>query len=151
MPGWYTVAGGEFYFVAKTGSGENLYRVDTSGDSPSPVKVHDANGISPDHLIALDGEVYFDARVGSDSDEELWRTDGPDAITRVAEINTDTGSSGSAEIIAPEVLDGELLFSATDGDTGRELWKHDPADGTEQVKDINDGGDSSPLDLFAIE
>src|SRR5262249_17841682 len=71
--------------------------------------------------------------------QELWRTDGTAANTRLVK-DILAGASGSA--ISGLSTDGtSLLFSANDGVLGAELWGSDgTAAGTKPVKDINATG-----------
>ena len=86
-------------------------------------------------LAKLDGAAYFSAGGGGGpTGEELWRTDGTGAGTRlVKDIYPGTEGSWPAEIT---VLGGKLLFRATDGGPyDYALWESDgTAAGTKLVQ-----------------
>ena len=144
------VIGGDFFFTASTVSGENygfsLWKTDGTPAGTVLVKSEVINGESggfdPDNLINLNPTtVVFEAN--GPAGVELWKTDGTTAGTvQVADINTGEASSSPDDLV---VLNGEVYFSATSGDTGggpfdRELWKSDgTAAGTTEVKQIFTG------------
>ncbi len=70
--------------------------------------------------------------------QELWRTDGTPAGTRlVKDINPGPASSNAT---SATLLGGVLYFIATDGTNGTELWRSDGTSaGTHIVADINPG------------
>ena len=70
--------------------------------------------------------------------QELWRTDGTPAGTRlVKDINPGPASSNAT---SATLLGGVLYFIATDGTNGMELWRSDGSSaGTHIVADINPG------------
>lgn len=143
MPRGYVEVGGLLLFWATTpATGVNLWRTD--GTEANTALVRQINpgftsGISPDFLVALGDEVYFQAFNGTAW--SLFKSDGTfDGTVEVKAIK----ASGSANIYYPTPFNGELYFFADDGSTGSELWKTDgTADGTVQVKDINSGANGS--------
>lgn len=148
-----TVADGTLYFVAQDDNfNEDLYRLDTAAAATAVVQVNtNSSDILPSALTALNGDVYFSARVeGGQFNDELWRTDGlGGGITKVAEINPGDDGSQPRGMIEN---DGTLFFGANDGATGTELWRSDgTTDGTVRVKDINPSDDSDPTPLFATQ
>jgi ELWxxDGT repeat protein len=95
--------------------------------------------------IAMEKVLYYAFDDGVHG-TELWRSDGSDTGTwMVADINQGEKGSNPTEMF---VLDGDLYFAATDGNTagdhGVELWKSDGTEaGTSMVADINPGKASS--------
>ena len=103
-------------------------------------------------LAKLDGAAYFSAGGGGGpTGEELWRTDGTGAGTRlVKDIYPGTEGSWPAEIT---VLGGKLLFRATDGGPyDYALWESDgTAAGTKLVQDSSGGPMASlPFELTKV-
>jgi ELWxxDGT repeat protein len=100
--------------------------------------------------VLIDGVAYFR---GSDDahGQELWRTDGTAAGTRlVADIIPGPVGSMPDELV---VLNGTLFFAAYGPDfSGQELWRSDgTAAGTVLVKDIAPGSASSnPVSLTVV-
>jgi ELWxxDGT repeat protein len=157
------VIGGDFFFEATTVSGENygysLWKTDGTPAGTVVVKSEvvdgESGGLDPENLINLNPTTIVFEGDGP-AGYELWKTDGTTAGTvQVADINTGEASSDPDNLV---VLNGEVYFSATSGDTGagpfdRELWKSDgTAAGTTEVKQIftgttsyyGDGPDFSP-------
>jgi len=90
---------------------------------------------SPSNFIRYNSRVYFAAM-------ELWSTDGTAAGTsRVADIFPGSAASNPNHFV---ILNGKLLFNATDN-RGQELWMSDGTEaGTRIVADILPNASSSP-------
>jgi ELWxxDGT repeat protein len=76
-----------------------------------------------DNLICLKGMLYFtasDALRGS----ELWRSDGSQAGTEVADLLPGPAGSLPGQL---RVADGKLTFYTTAIANRRQLWQYDPA------------------------
>jgi ELWxxDGT repeat protein len=105
-------------------------------------------GSSPQGLVAAGRFAYF-AATDAAHGQELWRTDGTTAGTRLVK-DIEPGPIGSLvqQIVA---VGSEVFFSAEDGN-GLELWKSDGTDaGTQLVKDINPGAaNSGPSHMTAV-
>jgi len=101
---------------------------------------------SPDHLVDVNGTLYFVANDGTNG-VELWRSDGLTSGTvLVKDINV-LGSSSPDHLTN---VGGVLYFTANDGVNGIELWKSDgTAAGTVLVKDIVSGSGSSSAASFS--
>jgi ELWxxDGT repeat protein len=92
---------------------------------------------SPASLTPLDGLLYFLADEGSGA-LNLWRSDGTNPgtqrVTDLIDINGGTPPRFNRPLV---ILNGRLIFSGFDADTGSELWSADgTADGTTLIKDI---------------
>lgn len=87
---------------------------------------------------------YFAASNSTETDTELWRTDGtPDGTILVRDINPGPAASGP---LSAGVLDSNLYFYADDSIHGRELWISDGTrDGTRLVRDIRPGASSGSV------
>ena len=80
-----------------------------------------------EHMIAYDGDLYFQANNGQ-AGAELWRI-GPNGIPAMVE-DLAGGSAGSsphsfARTLPPPFGDGKLYFAATTPNTGEELFFYD--------------------------
>jgi len=75
----------------------------------------------------------------------LWKYDGTNAPSMVANINPGSGGSYPSDLT---VFNNELYFSAYDGTNGVELWKYDGTNAPSMVANINPGsGNSYPESL----
>src|SRR5262249_56623152 len=98
-------------------------------------------GSNPQHLTAVDDQLFFAANDGVHG-TELWKSDGTAAGTILVK-DIRPGSSGSYPYSLTAV-DGTLFFTANDGVHGTELWKSDgTTKGTALVPDIRPGSDGS--------
>ncbi len=109
-------------------------------------------GSYPQSFAECDGILYFTARdsqIYSDSNYELWKTDGTEEGTVMVKDISDSQS-----YIGYKTCFGDrLYFRANDWVHGKELWKTDGTEeGTVMVKDINNGSYSSdPSSLIIME
>lgn len=149
---------GTLFFVAYDNShGWELWKSDGTEAGTSLVKdifpgrVNDSSGSFPNssgprNLTAIGGRLYFTANNGTHG-EELWRSDGTEAGTRLVKNIT---SGAQTKFGKPVNFAGTLFFYADDGVHGAELWKSNgTAASTVMVKDINSGSGSSP-DQFLV-
>ncbi|MFL5846351.1 MAG: hypothetical protein ACJ762_16825 [Solirubrobacteraceae bacterium] len=97
-------------------------------------------------FAVLGGQALFPGRT-SETNSELWTTDGTDGGTHlVSEIRP--GAQGS-DIVKLETFNGTTYFRADDGTTGDELWASDgTTDGTRQVADIEPGAEGSNASIL---
>ena len=100
-------------------------------------------------LVVMGGVSYFVANDGIHGNE-LWRSDGTDAGTKMLkDINTTPLSSSNPANLT--VIANTLYFSADNGIHGVELWKSDGTEGnTMLVMDIVAGVGSSNPSTFAV-
>lgn len=110
-------------------------------------------GSAPHGFAVSAGVAYFAADDGA-AGNELWRTDGSSAGTRlVLDLRPGEASSLPAAPARLEAIPfaGGFLFAADDGARGVELWRTDgTAEGTRLVRDLEPGsGSSSPRRLTA--
>jgi len=152
-PDWLTNVNGTLFFKADDGThGSELWKSD--GTEAGTVMVKDvivpdlpSFGIDPGWLTNVNDVLFFSAKKEGWSGDELWRSDGTAAGTRlIKDINP--GSDGSTPMYL-KAIGSLLFFSADDGTHGKELWKSDGTEaGTELVKDIwFDSVDSEPKEI----
>ena len=124
--------------AATTGSG--------SRTEPRPGRRSSRQGVDGTYSENVGGTLFFNSDDDAEHGEELWKTDGTKAGTKlVKDINTTVPGANSF----PENLTAvghTLFFQATDGTHGVELWKSNGTEaGTRMVKDI-DPNASDPSD-----
>ncbi len=158
-PGLLTEFNGELYFVADDGvHGEELWKSDGTESGTQMVRdINPGEGYQypygdgplqsfPRDLIEFNGMLLFSAEDAVNG-AELWRTDGTAEGTMMVtdiyqgtftdSMGTYPNSSNPAELAE---FNGNVYFSADDGETGRELWKTDgTAEGTMRVSDLYTG------------
>ena len=83
----------------------------------------------------FNNELYFRAYDISNG-HELWKYDGTNAPSMVADIFPGSGNSDIGDLT---VFNNELYFRADDGTNGDELWKYDGTNAPSMVADINSG------------
>jgi ELWxxDGT repeat protein len=112
--------------------------------SSSLTKIGDSSGECAS--VRLGGALYFSG--GTDSDIELWRTDGTAAGTvRVKDLNSGYWGSNPRRFYA---VGSTAYFAASEDAGGEELWRTDGTEaGTYRVKDIYAGISSSSPSSFA--
>ena len=102
----------------------------------------------PTEFAPVGDTIYFTTHTSS-TGEELWRSDGTDAGTRLVK-DIARGEYPSFPIELTDV-NGTLFFAANDGSYGHELWRSDgTAEGTALVKDIWPGADGSEPAHFTV-
>ena len=100
-----------------------------------------SGGSNPESLTVFNNELYFRAYDATNG-EELWKYDGTNAPSMVANINPGSGDSYPSGLT---VFNNELYFRASDATNGYELWKYDGTNAPSMVANINPGsGDSNP-------
>lgn len=154
-PGKLVVANGLLFFRAGNSVYENhsvLWKSDGSAEGTTELRKFLPPRVGrqvPVYLIAINGEVYFNANDGVNG-YEVWKSDGTlEGTTMVKDIHP----VSSVEMIpsypyGPDgftVFNDALYFNGNDGVNGTELWKTDGTpEGTIMVKDINPTNDSRP-------
>ncbi len=137
------------YSTDGTASGTRLLRQFVS--TITGCVIEGCSGWPPGDFLSFGGLTYFIASDGV-SGLELWRTDGTSQGTSlVKDICPDNCSAfvfsdGSAALDTPllQVVNGRLVFFASDGVHGMELWTSDGTEsGTRLVKDIFPGPSNS--------
>jgi ELWxxDGT repeat protein len=131
-PKFLTPSNGLLFFVADDGDEDELWVADPAAGTARMVKdVNPGFFNSYDSVIAgglfdVDGTLFFIANDGVHG-QELWRTDGTAAGTRLVK-DIRPGPEGS-EPVPMAASGGLLLLSANDGSHGQEPWI---SDGTEE-------------------
>ena len=149
----FTLMNGELFFsgrLANSGDFE-LWKTDGTAAGTQLVKDLDTISSSPEHLFAINNELYFTASTSAHG-RELWKSDGTEAGTAiVADIFSGTKSGLQEPGFC--ILNDELYFRANNGASGPELWKTDGTQaGTEMVKDVFAGElGSFPSEMYAID
>jgi ELWxxDGT repeat protein len=126
--------------------------------TPAPQLLKDINTTPLDSSPVLGAKLgrftYFTA-IDPTHGEELWRTDGTEAGTKLVKdvasgaVGPGSGQPADSNIRDMIVWNGALYFSAEDSAHGRELWRSDGTrDGTKLLKDVEKGaGSSTTADL----
>lgn len=156
-PSKFTVSGGKLYFVATTAaSGQELWVSD--GTSGGTVLVREigttTTGSSPSNLTDVGGVLFFSATTSANGNE-LWKsTDGTSAnTTLVRDICTSPGASTGSSPSNFAVVNGMLVFSATNGASvnGVEPWVSDGTSaGTTMLMNIAPTTASSSPSNFTV-
>jgi ELWxxDGT repeat protein len=104
--------------------------------SPQLIKDINPTGSSnPSQMTVVGSTLYFAANDGVHGNE-LWKSDGTAAGTKMVKNIRPLGKSSNPENLVN--VNGTLFFTANDGTHGRELWKSNgTAAGTRMVKDLN--------------
>ena len=123
------VHNGVLYFRANDGvTGEELWRSDGTAGGTYLLKEIAAGsaGSSVGEFASSGSYLYFTANTGT----QLWRSDG---------TTSGTQSIGSFQIVRNLCgVNGQLVFSADNSNSGEELWKHNPVTGnTTLLMDLN--------------
>jgi ELWxxDGT repeat protein len=152
-PASLTNVNGTLFFTADDdGSGhKDLWKTD--GTDAGTQKVKDLDNASGTPLVAVDGTLFFTAKL-TGYGRELWKSDGTtNGTVMVKDIRVGNGD-GFVETAASHFasINGFLYFVADDGTSGKELWKSDGTDaGTVMVKDIWSGTNfSTPDNLINV-
>ena len=97
-------------------------------------------GSYPEGGVKLGSSFIFTAS-DVDGDRELYITDGtPASTTKITDIN----STGDADALLFDSINGKVVFTANDGTNGNELWATDgTSGGTVMIKDFSLGALSS--------
>ncbi|WP_019505636.1 ELWxxDGT repeat protein [Pleurocapsa sp. PCC 7319] len=101
---------------------------------------------SPDNLTEFNGQLYFTAHDGEHGNE-LWVSDGTTEGTQLlVDIRPGSNDYGYNYSSSPDNLtefNGQLYFTADDGENGNELWVSDgTTEGTQLLVDIRPGSSS---------
>ncbi len=118
------VLGGKLLFQATDDSGvAGLWSTDGTASGTTELQVLDQSvnlfeyySASP-NTVVNDGIIYFEANDGLDG-TVLWQSDGTPAGTFLVDVNDPGATSGPAPLA---VVNGKVVFMATDGSYGTEL------------------------------
>jgi hypothetical protein len=114
-----------------------LLAVAPAASAAGPTLVRDINltgSSNPSHMTAVGSTLFFAANDGVHGNE-LWKSDGTYAGTKMVKNIRPLGKSSDPENLVN--VNGTLFFTATDGQHGRELWKSNGTKaGTKMIKDI---------------
>lgn len=115
-----------------------------TGAASGPVLLKDINpsgSSNPSQMTVVGSTLFFAANDGVHGNE-LWKSDGTAAGTKMVKNIRPYGKSSDPENLVN--VNGTLFFTAIDGVHGRELWKSDGTKaGTVLVKDLNTGKKNS--------
>lgn len=149
---------GTLFFIADDGEhGEEIWKSD--GTEAGTVLLRDifpgkGNGYSAKNYLKIKFTILNDLLlfVADDGEhgKELWKTDGTEAGTvMVKDIFPGNGSSEPDLRSESNVINGNIIFVADDGEHGRELWKTDGTEaGTFLLKDFVPGSESTFLSII---
>ncbi len=142
--------GGTTYFAAA----QTLGDIEPWGANETETfKLKEINPTGPSTPLGREvsnGVAFFTANDGEHG-QELWRSTGTEASTRMVK---DINPSGPAFVgLFPELTDvnGTLFFSADDGAHGTELWQSNGhEEDTQMTADLNSTGASTPRMLTSV-
>jgi ELWxxDGT repeat protein len=150
------VTGRVFFYANTANQGQELFVSDGTNAGTRQVADINAGGVSslptstagrPNLTANVNGVFYWPANNGTVG-EELWRSDGTLAGTRlVRDINTGSTSAGS-NIQWMANVNGRLFFNAFQSTTASELWVTDGSTGGTRIFDIDPGGLTSDPDYI---
>lgn len=144
FPVYFTVMGGDLFFVATADGLPQWYRL--QGGAPvvaSALSVYAVANIT--NFATASDRIYFFHNEPGTSGLELYSTDGlPNGTIMVRDVNAGTGS-GVGDLSYPAVFDDRLFFAGNNPATGWELWTSDGTEeGTMLVQDLFNLGDARP-------
>jgi ELWxxDGT repeat protein len=142
-----TEVAGILYFIAEDpASGNELWRVDSSG-SVELVEINPGPGSSdPSSLTNVGGILYFVARQPTVG-QELWKVGPLGNAILVEDAAPGGGLYPGSDSSSPQDLievSGQLYFQANDGTNGRELWSVDPTGVAYLIEDAVGGNGIHP-------
>ena len=148
----FTEFNGQLFFTANDGETGNELWVSDGTESGTQLLVDIRPGSSDygyvygsyaNDFTEFNGQLFFTANDGENGNE-LWVSDGTAAGTQLL-VDIRPGSSDYGYIYGSYAynfteFDGQLFFTANNGETGNELWVSDgTAAGTQLLVDINPG------------
>ncbi|MEP2669781.1 MAG: ELWxxDGT repeat protein [Cyclobacteriaceae bacterium] len=147
-----TVFNGELYFVGNAGSGVELLKTDGTELGTTIVKdIEPGTGSSTPFGLTVSGDYLYFVATTTTHGQELWRTDGTEAGTILIKdlVSGPTGyyfvvPGGFPEHPYISPVNGGVIYSATDGESGYEWWFSNGAQNSlELMKDISPGDGKS--------
>ena len=114
----------------------------SDGTEAGTIKIANYAVFGIDRFVKNGNEIYFSAETNSSIGQELHKTDGTVAGTKlVKDIRPGSSDSFPNQF---SVINNTVYFSANNGSLGTELWTTDGTEaGTILVKDINSGSGNS--------
>ncbi len=110
---------GDVYFEGDTGSGDQLWKYNPTGDTLT--NLSNLTGTNTNHdpsdYIVYDGFIYYRGEDTNDTDGHLFRTNG----TTIEQLD-----STIKDVDDLAVLNGVIYFEGDNGTTGNELYSLDP-------------------------
>lgn len=149
---------GYVYFTAddNAANGRELWRTDGTFAGTTlvaDIQTGPSDGVSfsGNNLMVSGGELFFKAR-SSNSDYELWKTDGV-TTTQVKDI--EPGAAGSTPDWFTPISATQMMFTAKTTAQGEELWVTDGTTvGTTLLAEVDNNtitGDSNPDDMHSVD
>ena len=145
-PAYLTNVDGTLYFEARDVNGEELWRINSSGQAELVEDAIPGGGINPGssssdphYLTNVNGTLYFQAEDGTNG-YELWRINSAGQAEMVEDSFPGGGINPGSDGSYPAYLfniDGTLYFQADSGDNGYDLWKINSAGQAELVEVVS--------------
>jgi ELWxxDGT repeat protein len=142
---------GALYFIAVSGAGEGLFRLDGSAAGTVLVSGLELGGLPTwATQLTVVGKRLFFTGFNESTGTELWTSEGsPETTHLVVDLRPGVRGSAPQNLAA---VGGVLLFAADDGVSGLEPWRSDgTAAGTFALADIAPGeASSNPGPFWAV-
>jgi ELWxxDGT repeat protein len=152
-PGSLTNVGGVLYFVAREPAvGQELWKVGPLGNAllvedaaPGGGLYPGSDSSSPQELIEVSGQLYFQANDGTNG-RELWSVNSTGVAFMIEDAVGGNGIHPTFGSYPSELtnVSGKLYFQADDGSNGLELWQVNTAGVAEMIEDAVAGGGINP-------
>ncbi len=127
---WFTASNGKFYFIANKGTGKSVWVTDGTVSGTSELYIG-SDGVIPDWLISIDGNVYF----SNNYSYGFYFSDGKNNT-----VYNISGTANPYDAYSFIKYNDSVYFVAYDTDHGYELWKTgNTPESTMRVTDICPG------------